>query len=338
MIGDVKPGRAFVGVDHADGEPLAVGERREKVAERNRYSRWRRLPPVFRSGEHRVPGYEDEAQRLTLYLPGGLLDLAEDLAELADVPTIQEYCARLLALALENERARWRVADEEAKRGPLEGLRAIAGDPAYLAEWRAQDGARERDPDDAKQKEDETTGPALTVPVALEPSFLEPEDMESTEESTSAEVRDRPTVRVETSRSAEPVVTRRITPELIDGRAMDTLWKHVGPGDQSAGGFLPRLRRGESIPADEVAELLDALRRLEDENRNAEGLDRRFAYALYRLALESQVLMTEVWPRAFDEPTVDAVRSVQEMVERILSGEDVRFYADPESQVGETRS
>jgi len=306
---------------------LAVGERREKVAERNRDSRWRRLPPVFRSGEHRVPGYEDEAQRLTLYLPGGLLDLAEDLAELAEVPTIQEYCARLLALALENERARWRVADAEARRGPLEGLRAIAKDPGYLAEWRPHDGP-------PRDKEGEADGPPLTVPIALEPTFLEPEDIEPAKESTPTEPPERLTVRVETRRSAEPVVAQRITPELIDGRPMEILWNHVAPGDQSSEGFLPRLRRGESIPAAEAADLLDALRRLEEETRNAEGLDRRLAYSLYRLALESQVLMTEVWPGALDGPTVEAIRLAQEMVERILSGEDVRFYADPENQGG----
>ena len=283
-----------------------------------------------------MPGYEDEVQRLTLYLPGGLLDLAEDLAELADVPTIQEYCARLLARALEDERAGWRVADAEAKRGPLEGLRAIAKDPGYLAEWRPQDGP-------PVDNEGEADGPGLTVPIALEPTFLEPEEPETAEAPPTpptTETAEPLMVRVETRRPVEPVVApaRRITPELIDGRAMEILWSHVAPGDQSSAGFLPRLRRGESIPATEVAEVLEALRRLEDENQSAAGLDRRLAYALYRLALESQVLMTEVWPGAFDETTVEGVRSAQEMVERILSGEAAPFQAGPEGQPGEAGS
>lgn len=305
------------------------------MAQRKRDSRWRRLPPVFRSGEHRVPGYEDEVQRLTLYLPGGLLDLAEDLAELADVPTIQEYCSKLLALALENERARWRVAEAEAKQGPFEGLREIAKDPDYLAEWRPQDGH-------PRHLGDEAGGPGVIIPVALEPTFLDPEDEETIEASTPTptptETSEPLTVRVETSRSAEPVVARPITPELIDGRPMEILWRHVAPGDQSSDGFLPRLRRGESVPPAEIAGLLDALGRLGEETRNAEGLDRRLAYSLYRLALESQVLMTEVWPGAFDEPTVEGVRAAQEMVERILSGEDGQSYGAQVSQGGEAGS
>ncbi len=286
-----------------------------------------------------MPGYEDEVQRLTLYLPGGLLDLAEDLAELADVPTIQEYCARVLALALENERARWRVADAEARRGPMEGLRAIARDPSYLAEWQ---GEGEKEPRERDAREDGPADPSLTVPVALEPTFLEPEVDLAAEAEPPAEPHhpDRLTVRVETRRSVEPVVAPapRITPELIDGRAMESLWRHVAPGDPTSAGFLPRLRRGESIPAAEVAEVLEALRRLEEENRTAAGLERRLAYALYRLALESQVLMTEVWAGAFDETTVEGVRAAQEMVERILSGEDVPLDANPEGQAGEPGS
>lgn len=278
-----------------------------------------------------MPGYEDEVQRLTLYLPGGLLDLAEDLAELADVPTIQEYCSKLLALALENERARWRVAEAEAKQGPFEGLREIAKDPDYLAEWRPRDG-HPRHPDD------EADGPGVIIPVALEPTFLDPEDVEETEAPAPPETSEPLTVRVKTHRSAEPVVARPITPELIDGRPMEILWRHVAPGDQSSDGFLPRLRRGESVPPAEIAGLLDALGRLGEETKNAEGLDRRLAYSLYRLALESQVLMTEVWPSAFDEPTVEGVRAAQEMVESILSGEAGQFQGAQENQGGEAGS
>ncbi len=308
----------------------------QNVAERNRYSRWRRLPPVFRSGEHKLPGYEDETQRLTLYLPGSLLDLADELAELSQIPNLQEYCARLLALALENERVGRQVADVEARRGPLEGLQAIAQDPGYLTEWHNQIGSREHSP---AGTQDDATRPAMTVPVA----FYQPEDAEIPPPQTasgraSAEPKKRLTVRVEMRRSVEPVVSERIVPELIDGRAMDIVWNHVAPSDQDSEGFLPRLRRGEPVSAAKVAELLEALRRLEEENRGSDGLDRRLAYALHRLALESQVLLTEAWPGAFDESTVGAIRDVQEMVERILSGEDVRFYSNAESQVPETES
>ena len=55
-------------------------------------------------------------------------------------------------------------------------------------------------------------------------------------------------------------------------------------------------------------------------------LDRRLAFALHRLAFESQILHTDAWPGAFDAWTVDTLRAVQEAVERILSGQDIRYY------------
>ena len=113
------------------------------MAKRNPYSRWRRLPPVFRSGEHKLPGYGDEAQRIILYLQGDALDQAEALAEQAGVPTLQEYCAQLLARAIEVERLKHHMADVEAKHGPLRGFNEVTGDPGYLAEWREQSEARE---------------------------------------------------------------------------------------------------------------------------------------------------------------------------------------------------
>lgn len=291
------------------------------MAERKRFSRWKRLPPVFRSGEHRLPGYEDEFQRLTVYLPGSLLDLAEQLAELADVPTIQEYCTRLLAHALQNERDAQRVADIEAHRGPLEGLKEIAQDPHYLAEWKPQHDRPDGEPPFV---------PEMTVPLGpLRPP--EGEDVaEEPDEGRDGGAPGRPlTIRIETRpRFLEPVVSERMVPEVIDGRALDVVWNHVGPGDADPQGFLPCLRRGEPAPTAKAAELLEALRMLEEENRGRDGLDRRLAYALHRLSLESQVLMTEAWPGAFDEPTVAAIRAVQEMVERVLSGQDVRYYQD----------
>ena len=42
------------------------------VAKRPRFSRWRRLPPVFRTGEHRPIGTGNELDRIILYLPARL--------------------------------------------------------------------------------------------------------------------------------------------------------------------------------------------------------------------------------------------------------------------------
>ena len=90
------------------------------MAKRPKYSRWRRLPGVFRTGEHRPPDGAIDLDRIILYVPARILDLAEALAEKAGVSTVQDYCALVLMQALENERVKQRVADFEARRGPLE--------------------------------------------------------------------------------------------------------------------------------------------------------------------------------------------------------------------------
>ena len=103
------------------------------------------------------------------------------------------------------------------------------------------------------------------------------------------------------------------------------LWRHVGTGGDECGVSCRGLRRGVPVPAARSAELLHALGQLEMEHRGAEVLDRRMAHALHRLALESQVLLTDAWPGVFDERMIAAIRSVQEAVERILSGQDIRY-------------
>src|SRR5262249_59056914 len=106
-------------------------------AKRPRFSRWRRLPPVFRTGEHRPIGTGNELDRIILYLPTRLLDLAEALAEKAGIPAIQDYCGRLLAQAIEAEQVRQKVDAFEARRGPIEGLKQIAHAAHYPSECRA---------------------------------------------------------------------------------------------------------------------------------------------------------------------------------------------------------
>jgi hypothetical protein len=94
--------------------------------------------------------------------------------------------------------------------------------------------------------------------------------------------------------------------------------------------FLPSLRRGDPVPPSEVAELAQALHDLEMEFRDCPAMDRRLTFALHRLAFESQILYTDAWPGSFDVWTVDMLRAVQEAVERILSGQDIRYYPEPE--------
>ena len=83
----------------------------------------------------------------------------------------------------------------------------------------------------------------------------------------------------------------------------------------------PRRRRARGP----VGRAGGALNQLEIEHRGAEVLDRRMAHALHRLALESQVLLTDAWPGAFDGRMIATIRTVQEAVERILSGQDIRY-------------
>jgi hypothetical protein len=311
------------------------------VAKRNPFSRWRRLPPVFRSGQHKIPGPGEEAQRIILYLRGDILDQAETLAEKAGVPTLQEYCAQLLARAIEFERAKFHVAEVEAKHGPLVGFNEITDDPDYLAEWREQSESRELlgAKDQAAASMDRTDADELTIPVDVldalpvedEADLTAPENDSTSEDTEPAQSPDPLRVRIEPARYAiGPPITERIVPEVLDSSAMEVVFCHVGPGEHDPHAFLPAIRRGEPVPAGKVAELTDALDRLEHEHQGVTLLDRRLAYALHRLALESQVLLTEAWPGVFDNRMQTAIRGVQERVERILSGQDIRYYQTQE--------
>jgi hypothetical protein len=305
------------------------------VAKRPRFSRWRRLPGVFRTGDHREPEKTSQLDRIILYIPTRILDLAEVLAEKAGVPAIQDYCAMLLMQALENERIQQKVADFEARRGPLEGFKQIANDPDYLAEWKQQSEARpeqtviyEIDESRNAANNQRASGP-VTVDIVY------PDEEETARDKYPEPSDHRPQLGVEPAPSAFSIVTLEPTVRTMsDPPAMEVLTRHVGTGDDDRA-FLPCLRRGEPVSAAKVAELLRALNQLEDDHRGADVLDRRMAQALHRLALESQVLLTDAWPGAFDDRVIAAIRTVQEGVERILSGQDIRYYPSPSAPSSE---
>jgi hypothetical protein len=265
-----------------------------------------------------------------------LLDLAESLAEKTGASNLQEYCSRLLAQAIETECVRLKVEEFEAKRGPLEGLREIANDPDYLAEWQTRS--------DTKQDHSQSVGvhhdqigsslPGPSESVTAEIVFPEAE-IQSEEPHTEAgaleapgvERRDdAPSVRGPSISVSQPIATLKPRVLLMSDRsAMEVLARHVGwSGDDW--GFLPCLRRGQPPPPARVLELTRALVQIEEELRSADVIDRKMAHALHRLALEAQVMLTDAWPGVFDEPAIRAIRAVQEGVERILSGEDIRYY------------
>ena len=74
------------------------------LAKRPKYSRWRRLPTAYWISEHKGPDPREEPQRITLYLPAKLLDMAEAQASKARVETLQAYCEELLARAILGEK------------------------------------------------------------------------------------------------------------------------------------------------------------------------------------------------------------------------------------------
>jgi hypothetical protein len=300
---------------------------------------------VFRSGEHRPVDKGTELERIILYVPARILDLAEALSEKAGAGSVQDYCALLLMQSLENERVQQRVAEFEARQGPLEGLKQIAEDPHYLAEWQQRSDSRTEAPVIDVSGEERTgsnaAGPAepVTIEVAAtegEARFPDrPDERDVSQENDEEAGVQSPRIRIESSASVAPVITLKPKVLSMNERSpTEILLRHVRSTEDELG-FLPCLRRGTPVPNAKSAELIRALRQLEEELRGAEVLSRKTAHALHRLALESQVLLTDAWPGRFDERTIATIRTVQEAVERILSGEDIRYYSSPAGSDGE---
>jgi hypothetical protein len=315
------------------------------VPKRPRFSRWRRLPGVFRTGDNRPATSGTELDRIILYVPARILDLAEALAEKAGVSTIQDYCALLLMQALENERVHQKVADFEARRGPLEGLKQIAADPDYLAEWQESSDAKPDGPPQSGPNHGAAGQIALvrndSMPVDIDYSEVEVRPLESDRKSFVCPDADQETDDERQSSPSSPdagiTPTVSLTPMVLkmsDSLAADVISRHAGSGEDQRG-FLPCLRRGEPVPGAKSAELIYALNQLEEELRGSDAIDRRTAHALHRLALESQVLLTDAWPGVFDERVITVIRTVQEAVERILSGQDIRYYPAPQAPASE---
>jgi hypothetical protein len=319
---------------------FSIPLRRKAVAKRPRFSRWRRLPGVFRTGDQRPDTSGSQLDRIILYVPARILDLAESLAEKAGVPSIQDYCGLLLMRAIENERVRQKVADIELRRGPLEGFNEITDDPHYLAEWRERSDEK-ADPQSSITSNETSIfidSQPVVQPLAVDVIYpdreavaLDPPAARSDPEPDPAEPEpepERPQIRLVPLPSPDvvrPAIFKPVGQLMNDRSAAEILSCHVGLGEDESG-FLPCLRRGEPVPAARMAELEGALVRIEEELRGCESLDRRIAHGLHRLALESQVLLTDLWPGVFDAGVIQSIRTVQEAVERILSGQDIRYY------------
>ena len=252
------------------------------MAERPPYSRFSRLPGLYRIGEHKAPDPHEEPLPLTVYLPGRLLDVAETLAARHGAASIQDYCEGLLRMAIEHEDAAAKAQAVLVTQGTFESLDDMASDPQYLAEWNAK--AHGSDPEPTRQ-------------------------------------------------------VRFANDDADDGTAFarSTVFRHAGVGDDDPCSFLSALRRGEGVSPEVADELIGSLRDLEQRLAGVERLDRRLAYALHRLAFVGQVLLTDAPSEAAADPAaVDRVRLVQEAVDRVLSGEDIRYFPDDASSSDST--
>ncbi|WP_165225828.1 hypothetical protein [Aquisphaera insulae] len=306
------------------------GDRNQRRAtRRDPYSRWSRLPPVFRSGEYRIPAAGEEPQRIILHVKTATLDRAQILAEKAGAASLSDYCAGLLSRAIDDESYRSQVAESEARRGKLEGLNAIADDPDYLAEWREKSESAEFSPATHPTDDDSLdSGAALTVPIH-DVRFLDPDDAIDGEADGQGSPDAPPVVRIERSRpQGEPRISERIRPDVLSESARDVVIRGLGTDEPSSEDFLPALRAGRQVRPEKGEELLRALDQVEAELRGVNLLERRLSYSLHRLALESQVLLTELWPGVFDDSTIELIRAVQERVERILSGLEISYAPD----------
>jgi hypothetical protein len=227
----------------------------------------RRMLGAFRTGQDRPPDPGQELERLVLYLTSAELEEAQRQAIRTGQKTPQRYCEQLVRRELESARVAFDVAEAERRHGKLEGLRAIADDPDYLAEWTASRPTNNKPPPQVR---------ALTM---VEPS-------------------------------AESIVLRHAG--------------LVSAGEAPA--LLPELRRGVWIGLEAAAEVLEALRSLEDSLRGKPTIHRPLCYALHKLAFEGQILASESWIAAvLDADAMLLLQTIQEGVDRVLSDEDIRY-------------
>ncbi len=271
-----------------------------------RFSRWRRLPGLFRTGERVAPDVDSELRRLVLYVPWRLLDQAELLARETGSASIQRYCEALLGQAIDGELAGQKLRETETERGmPFEGLAAIASDPEYLREWSERASIARGEGMAREPVEDEI------VVIPDEPGVL------AGEGGLASIAGESETWRVE-ERAAETDAGSPASGVVIRHAAL--------AGWEDFRSFLASLRRGDAPEASAVSELLGALGVLEEELAGSRTIDRMVAHALHRLAFEGQVLITDGWAgESVDIETVAGLRRVQELVDRILSGQDIRY-------------
>jgi hypothetical protein len=261
--------------------------------------------------ERKIPTHRSEPQRFTLYLPGELLDLAEDLARRAGAPTPQHYCEDLLVRALRLE--------EIERDSQVGGIVASALDSL---DGYVQEESLDTDRDvilDPAPPINPAPSARADAPFRFRVAPALPDHSKDAPPETAAE----PTV--PTARPTDPIAPLAVPSEPFPSRELpgrSVALRHAAleaPFDARA--FLALLRRGQTVGSAQVDELLDALETLVAAFDGGRPLDRELARSLHRLAYEPQVLISEAWPAlAHDQATLLAIREVQNSVERIFEG------------------
>jgi hypothetical protein len=125
-----------------------------------------------------------------------------------------------------------------------------------------------------------------------------------------------------------PAAQRQPEPEAVAiDSPVDVVGRHAGLSD-GASPFLDAILRGGPAGPEVVAELLAALGSLESDLRPDDALPRRLAFALHRLSLAGQIVASEAWSASgLDPGALAGLRRVQEAVDRVLSGQDIRYDA-----------
>ncbi|MEW4567256.1 hypothetical protein AB1L88_05255 [Tautonia sp. JC769] len=246
----------------------------------------RQVPGTFRTHERKGPDPTAEPQRIVLYLPVAALDLAEQQASRARVETIQLYCESLLTQAI--------AAAEERT---VDSHRVIGRDGRTEGSRTVAD-----DPDYLA----EWTATVLDqIDVAASPGLPGP---------------DRPAFN-------DPPVDSNESENVAGRTAADVILRHAGLRGSDPGAFLTSIRREGRLDPSVGPELLRALGELEAEQGNASVLDRSLCFALHKLAFEGEILVTEGARNAsMEESVVDLLRLIQERVDRVLSGQDIRYF------------
>lgn len=257
------------------------------VSKRPKPSGRRQVSGTFRTHERRESDPNAEPQRLVLYLPIAALDLAEQQASLARVETVQRYCESLLLQALTTTHSQC-PGSEPGERPELR-----SGKPRTVTDdpdYLAEWTATVLADFDAPQTR---TGPVPTDPSSASFSIApEPSEM------------------------------------IIERSAVEVVLRHAGLRGSDPDAFLISLRRDGRLDPGVGPELIQALVQLEAESRDAIVLDRLLCFALHKLAFEGQILVTEGTRNAeMEVSVVDLLRLVQECVDRILSGQNIRYFS-----------